>query len=108
MFSLSQMNMNTTTMNTQQNLLDQIARPFVAPRTKAVRLVPARRTAPVAKESALWQVTLAEARDTLAERALSALVATLAMGSLAWLVLVSYQFLLAWDKLATWVRAALM
>lgn len=98
-----------TTMNTKQNLLEQIAQPFVAPRTKAIRL-PARRTIPATRpaEPALWQLTMEATRSTLAERALFAAVTTVSVASLAWLALVTCQFFLAWESLATWVRGALL
>ena len=98
-----------TTMNTNQNLLEQIAQPFVAPRIKAARLA-VRRTAAEASasEPALWQVTMGAARSPLAERALFAVLATVSAASLVWLALVTCQFFLAWESLATWVRGAML
>lgn len=96
-------------MNTNQNLLEQIAQPFVAPRTKAVR-PPARRviTWPQKGEPALWQLTMDRGHSTLAERALFAAVAALSAASLVWLALVTCQFFFAWENLATWVRTAML
>ncbi len=98
-----------TTMNPNQNLLEQITQPFVAPRTKAAR-TPARRTTAEARpaEPALWQVTMGAAQSPLAERALFAAVATVSAASLVWLALVTCQFFLAWESLATWVRTAML
>jgi hypothetical protein len=101
--------MNTTTMNTNQHLLEQIAQPFVAPRTKAVRR-PVRRAVAESQpaEPALWQVTMGAGSSPLAERVLFAAVATVSAASLVWLALVTSQFFLAWENLATWVRAAMV
>lgn len=96
-------------MNANQNLLEQISQPFVAPRTKAVR-PPVRRTIiwPQKAEPALWQLTMDRGHSTLAESALFAAVATVSVASLAWLALVTCQFFFAWENLATWVRGAML
>ena len=101
--------MNTTTMNANQNLLDQLARPFVVPLTKPVRRTPQRAARkPQAAEPALWRVTLAEARNSLTERLLFAAITAAGAASLGWLVLQTYAFFLSWDNFAMWVRAALL
>ncbi|HTH47709.1 MAG TPA: hypothetical protein VMB21_09385 [Candidatus Limnocylindria bacterium] len=96
-------------MNTNQNLLEQIAQPFVAPRTKAIR-PPVRRTIvwPQKAEPALWQLTMETGHSTLAENALFATVAMVSVASIAWLALVTCQFFFAWENLATWVRSAMV
>ena len=100
--------MNTTTMNANQNLLGQLARPFVVPLTQPVRRTAQRvaRRKPAA-EPALWRVTLAEARNSLTERILFAAVTAAGAASLGWLVLQTYTFCLSWDNFVLWVRAAL-
>ena len=109
MFLFAYMNMNTTTMNTTQNLLGQFTRPLVMPRTGPARLAPRPKVQQrQAAEPALWRVTLAEARDSLTERLLFAALTAAGAASLGWLVLQTYAFFLSWDNFALWVRAALL
>ena len=100
----------TTTMNATPDLLQRMTHPLVAPKVRVVRgasWTPApavRRNA----EPALWRVTLAAARETVAERLLFWSVAVLCLGSITWLALMTWQFLLAWQSLVAWVRAAMV
>jgi len=114
--------MNTTTMNANRNLLEEMAQVLTAPRTKEailrstaktttarpvrVRLVTPSRTA--RKTLPLWQTSLEAARDSVAERLLTWTLFVGAAGSLAWLGLTTFRFFLAWENLATWVRSAMM
>jgi hypothetical protein len=103
------MNMNMTTMNTNQKYLGQFARPLVELRANPVRFAPR----PVANKAqpaqpALWRVTLAEARGSLTETILFAVLTAAGAASLGWLALQTYSFFLSWDNFAIWVRSALL
>ncbi len=62
---------------------------------------------PTAGES-LWRVTMAETRDAVAERALTWALMSAGLAALGWLCYTAVQFLLAWEGLVSWVRAALV
>jgi len=97
-------------MNATPDLLQRMAHPLVAPRVRGVRGA-SRTQVPVIhrkSEPALWRVTLAAARETVAERLLFWSVAVLCLGSITWLALMTWQFLLAWQSLVAWVRAAMV
>lgn len=100
--------MNATTLDTNHNFLGRLAQPWAASRPGTPRPVSRPNTKPrPTAEPALWQVTLAEAGDSLTERLLFATVTAAAAASLGWLVLLTHQFFLSWDNFALWVRAAL-
>lgn len=109
-------------MNAKLNVLDQVMDTAVAPRTSPTALRPDsrttkptvrhRRTAPRIAASAptesLWRVTMAEARDGVAERALTWTLMAAGLTGLGWLAYAGLQFLLAWEGLVSWVRAAMV
>lgn len=112
----------TTTMNAKLNVLEQMMDTVAAPRTKStgeshlhrqpkvlVRIRRSTRTVPKpAPAESLWRVTMAEARDVVAERALTWALMGVALASLGWLAYTTMQFFLAWQGLVTWVRAAMV
>lgn len=112
----------TTTMNAKLNVLDQMMDTVVAPRTKSTALLPDSRTpepkvrlrrvspraAVPAPAESLWRVTMAETRDAIAERALTWTLMAAGLAGLGWLAYSGMQFLLAWEGLVSWVRAAMV
>lgn len=112
----------TTTMNAKLNVLDQVMDTAVAPRTSPTALRPDSRTpepkvrlrrvspraAVPAPTESLWRVTMAETRDALAERALTWTLMAAGLAGLGWLAYAGMQFLLAWEGLVSWVRAAMV
>ncbi len=112
----------TTTMNAKLNVLDQVMDTVVAPRAESAAVWPDSRTtkptvrlrrtsariaAPAPAES-LWRVTMAEARDGVVERALTWTLMAAGLAGLGWLAYAGLQFLLAWEGLVSWVRAAMV
>lgn len=109
-------------MNAKLNVLDEMMDTVAAPRTKAAASLPVprlsrpklrlrrplrTRTMPAPTES-LWRVTMAETRDAVAERALTWTLMAAGLAGLGWLAYTTVQFLLAWQGLVTWVRAAMV
>jgi hypothetical protein len=106
------------TMNAKVDVLEQMLNTVTAPRTKtgarkpevriARRRVPVITAPPKDTTGSLWRATLAEAKDAVAEQALRwVLVATVA-ASLGFLVFTGLRFVLAWEGLVAWVRAAMV
>lgn len=108
-------------MNAKLNVLDQMMDTVVAPRTKSTPVsatprdleakVRVRRSAPKptpAPAESLWRVTMAETRDAVAERALTWALMAAGFAALGWLAYSGIQFLLAWEGLVSWVRAAMV
>jgi hypothetical protein len=109
--------MTMTTMNAKLNLLDTMTDSLAAPRKRSVsrpalrvRIVPPTRNRAQSRASAqpLWYTTLEHARDSVAERLLGWTLFLAAASGLAWLVITTCQFFLAWHNLVTWVRLGLV
>jgi hypothetical protein len=108
-------------MNAKLNVLEQVMDMAPARRTKAAAIlatprdletrVRVRRSAlrptPAPAES-LWRVTIAETRDAVAERALTWSPMAAGLAALGWLAYSGIRFLLAWEGLVSWVRAAIV
>lgn len=108
-------------MNAKLNVLEQVMNTVPAHRTTAAAVlttprelearVRVRRSAPKpapAPAESLWRVTMAETRDAVAERALTWSLMAAGLAALGWLAYSGIQFLLAWEGLVSWVRAAMM
>ncbi len=108
-------------MNAKLNVLPQMMDTVPAPRTTTAGLlatprelgakIRVRRSAPTpvpAPSESLWRVTMAETRDAVAERALTWSLMAAGLAALGWLAYSGIQFLLAWEGLVSWVRAAMV
>jgi hypothetical protein len=111
--------MRTTTMNTNLNLLDDMAHVLAAPRTKrrviqptpVIRVRPNGPSVRVNQRVAtrpLWRTSLESARDTVAEQLLRWTLIATAATSLLWCGYTLMQFVFAWSNLVTWVRSAML
>jgi hypothetical protein len=110
--------MTMMTMNAKADVLEQMMNAVAAPRTKSGTVRPAVRIArkkiilpatPAAGTStSLWRATLAEARDAAAEQVLRWVLVGVAAAGLGAVVFTGLRFVLAWEGLVAWVRAAMV